>query len=129
MVNRMMEKYKGMVLLNEETVYMPRHNRVRLPLRTDEATARKIQAMIKTYQLDSFSCISSVTAKWENNKLILETRYNPRTKCIHSLYTKTRSIRTGICIEKICTGKCVDEFMRKVVAKTLLPELYTDIQR
>lgn len=129
MVNNMIEKFKGMILLNDETVYLPRQHRVRLPLRTDEDTAHKIQEMIKMYQLDSFGCISSITAKWENNKLILETWYNPRTKCIPSLYTKTRGIRTGICIEKICTGKCVDEFMRKVIAKTLLPELYKDIQR
>ena len=118
-----------MILLNDETVYMPRQQHVRLPLRADESTAHKIQEMIKMYQLDSFGCISSITAKWENNKLILETKYNPRTKCVPSLYTKTRGVRTGICIEKICTGKCVDEFMRKVVAKTLLPELYQDIQR
>ena len=125
----MAKKTEGLVLLNDETVFMPRHQRERLPVRVDEDTAHRIAKILASEKPDAFSCINSVFAEWKDGKLVIDTTYNPRTKCKPNLYTKARPIRTGICIEKMCNGKCVDIFMRDVIAKYILPELYKDKQR
>lgn len=125
----MVRKTEGLVLLNDETVFMPQHQRERLPVRVDEDTARRIAKILESEKPDAFSCINSISAEWTDGRLFINTTFNPRTKCKPSLYTKTRPIRTGICIEKMCNGKCVDIFMRDVIAKYILPELYKDKQR
>lgn len=125
----MIKKYQGIILLNDETLYMPQHNRVRLPVRINKETAHKIQELIKIHKLDSFGCLSSIEVKWENDKLIIDTKYNTITKCQSNLYTRARLVRTPICIEKMCRGKCVDAFVRDIIAKNILPELYKDQQR
>ena len=125
----MAKKIDGTILLNDETVFMPQHQRVRLPVRVDEDTARRIVKTLKSEMPDAFSCINTITAEWTDGKLIINTTYNPRTKCQPNLYTRSRPIRTGICIEKMCNGKCVDIFMRDMITKNILPELYKDKQR
>ena len=124
-----MKKYEGLILFNDETVFMPQHNRVRLPVRVDERTAHIIQEEIKLHELNQFSCFSSIKTEWVDGKFIINTTYNPRTKCRPNLYTRARPIRTPICIEKICTGKCVDEFVRNVIARHILPDMYKKNER
>ena len=125
----MAKKTDGLVLLNDETVFMPQHQRERLPVRIDEDTARRIKKILESETPDAFSCINSISAEWTDGRLFINTKYNPRTKCQPNLYTRARPIRTGICIEKICHGKCVDKFMRDMVVQHILPELYKDKQR
>jgi len=125
----MAKKTDGLILLNDETVFMPQHQRVRLPVRINEDTARRIVKTLKSEQPDAFSCINTITAEWTDGKLIINTTYNPRTKCKSSLYTRTRSIRTSICIEKMCGGKCVDNYVCDIIAKNILPDLYKNKQR
>jgi len=125
----MLQKFYGMVSLNEETMFMPQHRGVRAPVRVDENIAKRIINELESVQPDAFSCIETISAEWDNNKLVINTTYNPRTKCKPNLYTKARPIKTGVCLEKMCTGKCVDKFMREVIAKNILPDLYDDKQR
>ncbi|MBO4625704.1 MAG: hypothetical protein J5679_00295 [Alphaproteobacteria bacterium] len=120
----MTKKTDGTVLLNDETVFMPQHQRERLPVRIDEDTAIRITKILQQEKPEISSCICTATAEWTDGKLSINTTYNPCTKCKPNLYTKSRPIRTAICIEKICTGKCVDIFMREMVTKRILPELY-----
>ena len=129
MFKNIFQKSEGLILLNDETVFMPQSHGVRLPIRITNDTAKRIINKIKSEDIDRFSCLATVTAEWIDNKLIINTTYTPRTKCKPTLYTKSRPIKTGICIEKICTGKCVDKFMREMIARYIMPELYQDNQR
>ena len=122
-------KTNGLVFLNDEMVFIPQYRGMRLPVRVDERTAQRIIRATESQNIDTFSCLHSVSAEWTDGKLVINTTYNPRTKCKPSLYTKTRAIKTGICIEKICTGKCVDNFMCEIIAQHILPDLYKDKQR
>ncbi len=128
-----MKKIKNighLISLNDEYLYSAAHGGMYAPLRVSEHAVQKLQDALKQHTPNEKSCIHTIAGIWYNGKFMLATEFHPRTKCTVSLlFAPSHQTRTEMCYKHLCNGKCTDDFMRNVVAKYILPELYDTKQK
>ena len=116
--------------LNDEKMFLHTIGQRPTPVRISRETAERIESVIKEFQPDPFSCVKSMTTSWTYCSLVVNIKYNPTTKCVGSnLLTSSARIKTPICCDHICRGKCKDNLMREIIAQRILPEKYQNTQR
>lgn len=130
MVNRMAKNTMHLVSLNGEYLFSAAHGGMYAPLRTNEHSAKKIQKALETKTPDKKSCIKKLAAIWCDGKFMISAEFMPFTKCTASLLnTPSCQTKAEMCSRNLCNGKCTDKFMRDIVAKNILPELYNTKQK
>ena len=130
MVNNMAKSIGHLISLNGEYLYSPAHHSMYAPLRINDRIAQKIQKGFETKQPDEKSCIKTIAATWCDGRFLLATEFNQTTKCTATLLTTpSRQTKTEVCFRNLCNGRCTDDFMRNVLAKNILPELYNTKQK
>ena len=125
----MAKSFGHLISLNNEYLYSAAHGEMYAPLRVNERVIQKIQKELKTEKPDDKSCIATMDGVWRDGKFILATEFSKKAKCASGLINVSCQTKTELCFRQLCNGKCTDEFMRNVVAKNILPELYNTPQR
>ena len=130
MVNSMTNNVGMLISLNDEYLYSYANGGMYAPLRIDQDAVSVVEQALNDNQPGADSCIKVITPTWNGGRFVLQTEFNDTTKCTTAL-SSTTSHRTKneICFKQLCNGKCTDEFMRNVVAKKILPDLYNTKQQ
>ena len=118
------------LLLNGEKMYLHSIGKHPTPVRINKKTADDIQRAINRIEATPTSCVHSMSTRWEYNSFCVDIKFNARTQCINNnLYTTSARIKTPICCDSVCRGKCKDHIMQDTIARNILPDLYQDKQR
>ena len=115
--------------INDEYLYSTAHGDMCAPLRVNEHVAKKLQNALASKSSDTKSCIRKIDAIWCDGKFMLGVEFNRSTKCTTGLKNPSSHSKTEMCFKRLCNGRCTDDFMRNVVAKNILPELYNTKQK
>jgi hypothetical protein len=100
------------------------------PLRINDRVAKQVQTALNSTQPDENSCIKTMKPIWCDGRFMLATEFTPVTKCTATLLSLPSHLtKTEMCYKCLCNGNCTDDFMRNVVAKNILPELYNQKQK
>ena len=129
MVNKMSKNNELLISLNGEYLSSYENGAKYAPLHVTAATAKKIEDEIVFNGAPECSCVYAIASIWEAGKFMLCTEFKKTTKCTSGLKSPTSRTKTDMCAKHLCTGKCRDDFMRNVVAKNILPDLYKDNQK
>lgn len=130
MVNKMTNKIGCLISLNGEYLYSSAHGDMYAPLRVNKNVIQKIQNTIETQKPLRDSCVKTIGIVQNGDRFVLDTVFNNRTICTKDLFTTpSHQTKTEMCYKHLCNGKCTDDFMRNVVAKYILPELYDTKQK
>lgn len=124
----MATKNEHLVSMNGEYMFLYVDNAKYAPLRINEHTAQTIERSIETQQPSSDSCIMTISSAWDSGKFILNTNFHKTTKCTSCFTNPSTRTKNEMCLQRVCAGKCTDEFMCNVVAKKILPDLYKNKQ-
>ena len=116
--------HEHLISLNGKYLSSYENGEMYAPLRVTTTTAKKIEKEILSSGSPDCSCVYMIASVWDGGKFMLGTEYKNTTKCTSGLKSPTPRTKTDMCAKNLCTGKCRDEFMRNVVAKHILPELY-----
>lgn len=119
-----------LVSLNDEYLYSCVNGGMYAPLRFTKESVDRVEQALATRAPDDASCIKKMSIEFGGGRFVLDTEFNSAHKCMKNLSTPlSLRTKTEMCARHLCTGKCCDEFMRDVVAKNLLPELYNTKQK
>lgn len=124
----MINKKSHLILLNNEYLFSAAHGDIFAPLCINESAICGICDALQNHPLPKTSCIKTVDCVRENGNIVLKITYHSATKCNNSA-TLSQQSNTEVCSRRLCNGKCTDDFMRNVVAKQMLPELYNTKQK
>ena len=129
MANNMAEKTDHLVSLNGEYVYSAVNDARYAPLRINKDVATMVENAIATEKPGTDSCIRTATSTWCNGKFMLVTEFGAHTKCTAYLNNPSTRTKSDMCLRKLCAGQCTDTFMRKTVARNIMPGLYNNNQK
>ena len=129
MVNKMAKKSGHLISFNGEYLYSAAHGGVYSPLRVNERALQKIQTTLQKQTPPAKSCIKTIAGIWCDGQFMLATEFNSAVKCDTGLANPSKAAQSEKCLRKLCNGQCTDTFMRNVVAKNILPELYNTKQK
>ena len=119
-----------LIALNDECLYSAAHGGMYAPLRVKKSATMKVQSAVAKQSPNKRSCIRALDGVWCDGKFMLAVDFNQTTKCTNTLlHTPSHNTKTEICLKNLCNGNCTDKFMRNVVAKNILPELYNSKHR
>ena len=125
----MEKRSEYLISLNGEYLYSSVNGGMYAPLRINDIATKKIQAALEKQTTDKTSCISNAFVIWRDGKFMLGCEFNMVTKCTAGISNPSTRTKTEMCFKKLCNGNCRDDFMRNVVAKNILPELYKSKQK
>ncbi len=129
-MNKMAKNVGHLISLNGEYLYSAAHGAMFAPLRINDRVAKQVQTALNSTQPDENSCIKTMKPIWCDGRFMLATEFTPVTKCTATLLSLPSHLtKTEMCYKCLCNGNCTDDFMRNVVAKNILPELYNQKQK
>ena len=130
MVNNMAKNIGHLISLNGEYMYSAAHGEMYAPLRVNEHNAQKLQKALETKKPDEKSCVQTIATTWCDGKFMIGVSFKKSIKCpVNFTRDPSPQAKSEVCSRNMCNGRCIDTFMRNVVAKNILPELYTTKQK
>ena len=118
-----------LISLNEMYLYESDNGAMYAPLRVDDTVGNAIKQAIKSQQPPIDSCIEKISAEWFEGKFVMTAEFKQNTKCSAGFKNPEPLVKNDICVHCLCDGKCTDKFMREVIAKNMLPEIYNTKQK